>query len=95
MAIYLMLTSLTDEGRKTVKDNPARITEVNKEVEAMGAKILAQYALLGQYDFVNILEAAGNHTMAKLAVALGSRGTLQTVTLPAMAIDEFITSITK
>ncbi len=55
MATYVMLTTLTDEGRKTIKENPQRIKEVNKEVEAMGVKILAQYALLGPYDFVNIL----------------------------------------
>ena len=60
MAKFLMLTSLTDEGRKTITENPGRIKEVNKEVEAMGAKILAQYALLGPYDFVNILEAPSN-----------------------------------
>ena len=56
-----MLTNLTDEGRKTIKANPQRIKEVNKEVEAMGVKILDQYALLGQYDFINILEAASNY----------------------------------
>ena len=89
MAIYVMLTSLTDEGRKTIKGNPQRIKEVNKEVEAMGAKILAQYALLGPYDFVNILEAPNNKIISKVAVELGSRGTLQTMTMAAMTIDEF------
>ena len=64
MAIYIMFTTLTDEGRKTLKSNPKRIKEVNKEVEAMGAKILAQYAVLGEYDFVNIIEAAGNTTIS-------------------------------
>ena len=88
MAIYVMLTTLTDEGRKTVKANPQRIQEVNKEVEAMGVKILAQYAVLGPYDFVNILEAADNRAVAKVAVELGSRGTLQTMTLAAMPVDE-------
>ena len=88
MAIYVMLTSLTDEGRKTIKGNPQRIKEVNKEVEAMGVKILAQYALLGPYDFVNILEAPDNKTIAKLATELGSRGTLQTMTMAAMPVDE-------
>lgn len=58
MAIYVMLTNLTDEGRKTIKENPGRIKEVNKEVEAMGVKLLAQYALMGPYDFLNVLEAA-------------------------------------
>ncbi len=90
MAIYVMLTTLTDQGRKTIKENPQRIKEVNKEVEAMGAKILAQYALLGPYDFVNILEAQDNKAISKVAVELGARGTLQTLTMTAMTLDEFI-----
>jgi len=93
MGVYVMLTTLTDEGRKTVKTNPERIREVNQEVEAMGVKVLAQYALLGQYDFANILEAPDAKAVARVAIELGSRGTLQTMTLPAMSIDEFITSI--
>ncbi len=93
MAIYVMLTTLTDEGRKTIKSNPQRIKEVNKEVEAMGVKILAQYALLGQYDFINILEAANNEAVSKVAIELGARGTLQTTTLAAMKLDEFINNI--
>ena len=90
MAIYIMLTTLTDEGRKTLKVNPQRIKEVNKEVEAMGAKILAQYAVLGPYDFINILEAPNNKTISKVAIELGSRGTLQTTTMAAMTIDELV-----
>ena len=89
MAIYVMLTTLTDEGRKTLKSNPKRIKEVNKEVEAMGVKILAQYALLGPYDFINILEAPNNKIISKVAVELGARGTLQTMTMAAMTVDEF------
>ncbi len=95
MAIYLMLTTLTPEGRKTVKTNPERIKEVNKEVEAMGVKIIAQYVLLGQYDFANVLEAGSNADVAKVAVELGSRGTINTVTLPAMTLDDFIKSLKK
>ncbi len=90
MATYVMLTTLTDQGRKTIKENPQRIKEVNKEVEAMGVKILAQYALLGPYDFVNILEAQDNKAVSKVAVELGARGTLQTLTMAAMTLDEFI-----
>ena len=93
MAIYVMLTTLTDEGRKTVKANPQRIKEVNQEVENLGVKILAQYALLGQYDFINILEAPGNEAISKVALELGARGTLQTTTLAAMELDDFINSI--
>jgi len=88
MATYVMLTSLTDEGRKTVKANPKRLREVNKEVEAMGIKIVAQYALLGPYDFINILEAPDNKTISKVAIELGSRGTLQTMTMAAMPVED-------
>lgn len=93
MALYLMLTTLTDEGRKTIKEKPERIREVSKEVENMGVKILAQYALLGQYDFANILEAPSNEVVAKVAVELGSRGTLQTMTIVAMTLDDFIKAL--
>jgi uncharacterized protein with GYD domain len=93
MALYVMLSKLTVWGRKTVKERPHRIKEVNKEVEAMGAKILHQYATLGEYDFINIMEAPDNETMSKVAVELGSRGTLHTVTLSAMTLDDFITAL--
>ena len=95
MAIYVMLTSLTDEGRKTVKANPGRIKEVNKEVEAMGAKILSQHALLGPYDFVNILEAENKEAILRVATELGSRGTLQTMTMTALTLDDFIKALEK
>jgi len=92
MAVYVMFSTLTDEGRKTIKNNPGRIKEVNKEVEEMGGKILAQYAILGQYDFINIIETVGNTTITKIALELGSRGTLQTVTMAAIPIDDLIAS---
>ncbi len=92
MAVYAMLSTLTDEGRKTLKNTPQRIKEVNKEVEAMGGKILAQYAILGPYDFVNIIEAVSNTAIAKIALELGERGTLQTRTMAAIAIDDLIES---
>ncbi len=95
MPVYLMLTNLTDEGRKTVKEKPERIKEVNKEVEKMGVKVLSQYALLGGYDFVNIIEAPDNKAVAKVAVELSSRGALQTNTLAALSIDEFIDMLKK
>ena len=95
MPVYVMLSQLTDEGRKTLKKNPNRIREVNDEVEAMGAKILAQYALIGPYDFCTILEVHDNEIMAGIAVELGSRGTMQPLTLPALTIDELISGIRK
>lgn len=95
MPIYIMLTNLTDEGRKVVKEKPGRIKEVNKEVEKMGVKVLGQYALLGIYDFINILEAPDNQTIARVAIELGSRGTLNTTTLAAISVDEFIDTLKK
>ena len=90
-----MLSTLTDEGRKTIKERPERIKEVNKEVETMGVKVMAQYALLGPYDFCNVLEAPDNETISRVAIALGSRGTLQTLSMAAMTLDDFINSIKK
>ena len=70
MSVYLMLTTLTDQGRKDIQEDPEILREINREVEIMGVKILDQYALLGQYDFVNILEAPSNEAVAKLAIRL-------------------------
>ena len=89
MATYLMLSRLTDEGRKTLKERPGRIREVNKEVEAMGGRVTAQYALLGAYDFVNVIEAPSNEVIARISVELGARGTLDITTYPAMSVDTF------
>ncbi|MFH0916524.1 MAG: GYD domain-containing protein [bacterium] len=93
MPTYVMLTTLTDEGRKTLMHNPGRIKEVNKEIEAMGITLKAQYALLGQFDFLNVLEAASNEAITKMAVQMGSRGTVSTLTLPAIPTDEFIAGL--
>jgi len=95
MPIYCMLTTLTDRGRKTIRENPDRIKEVNKEIEYMGVKIIDQYALLGQYDFVNIVEAPNNEVIAKLSVELSARGTIQTLTLAAMPLDNFVDYLKK
>ncbi|HEY8171970.1 MAG TPA: GYD domain-containing protein [Dehalococcoidia bacterium] len=89
MATYIMLSTLTDEGRKTLKERPERLQEVNREIEAMGARVTQQYAVLGGYDFINILEAPDNETMARISVELGSRGTVQLTTLPALPVDAF------
>ena len=93
MPLYIMMTNLTDEGRKTVKSNPMRIKEVNREAEAMGVKVLAQYVALGQFDFLNILEAPDNETISRVAIELSSRGTLQTTTLAALTLDDFIETL--
>lgn len=95
MATYILLSTLTDEGRKTISGRPERIQEVNKEIEAMGAKVVDQYAVLGIYDFISVVEAADNETVARISVELGARGTVQITTLPAIPVPEFIASLSK
>lgn len=90
MAYYVILSTLTDEGRKTIKQKPERILEVNKELESMGVKVKEQYAVLGPYDFVNIVEAPDNETVMKMSVEIGSRGTVQLLSMVALPIEEFI-----
>lgn len=89
MATYILLSTLTDEGRKTLKERPERLQEVNREIEAMGGRVTAQYAVLGGYDFVNVLEAPDNETVARISVELGARGTIQLTTLAAIPVDQF------
>jgi len=90
MAYYIVLSTLTDEGRKTIKEKPQRILEVNKEIEKLGVKVKEQFAVLGPYDFVNIVEAPDNDAVMKMSVELGARGSVQLLTLPAVPIEEFI-----
>ena len=93
MPTYIMLSTLTPEGVQTVKNNPQRIKEVNKEIEQIGAKVVAQWATLGQFDFVNVVEAPDEKTMSKVSLELGSRGTARYQSLAAIPIDEFIAAI--
>jgi len=93
MPTYVMLTNLTADGVRTLKNNPARVAEVNKEVEQIGAKVVTQYATLGQYDFVTIVEAPDEQTMAKVSVELGSRGTMTSQTLTAIPSGQLSSSL--
>ena len=95
MPYYILLSSLTDEGWKTVREKPERIREVNRELQAFGVRVISQYAVLGPYDFVNIVEASNNETIAKVSIELGSRGTIKIVSMAAIPIDEFIASMKK
>ena len=95
MPTYVMLTKLTTWGRKSIKERPERIKEVNKEVEAMGVRIIGQYAVLGPYDFVNILDAPDDAAVSRVAVELGSRGTLETMTMSAITLNDFIANLTQ
>ena len=90
MPIYVMFTNLTEEGRKSIKEQPSRIREVNEEVEAIGVKILHQYALHGPYDFINVIEAPSHEAVCKVAIELGARGTIQTITMAALPLDAYI-----
>ena len=88
MPTYVMLTNLTTEGVQTLKNNPSRVSEVNKEVEQLGVSVKEQWAVLGQFDFITIVEAPDEKTMAKVSVELGSRGTMSSQTLAAIPSDE-------
>ena len=93
MPTYLMLTTLTEKGVQTLHANPARLAEVNRDVEEMGAKVLHQWATLGDYDFVNIVEAPDAATIARVSVSLGARGSTKIRTLTALTIDEFLQAL--
>lgn len=93
MATFVMLSTLTPDGVQTIKNNPQRIKEVNKEIEQLGAKVKAQWAVLGAFDFVNIVEAPDEKTIAKVSLELGSRGTAKYQTLVAIDVDDFIASL--
>lgn len=87
MPTFVMLTNLTADGVKTLKNNPGRVAEVNREVEALGAKVIAQYTTLGQYDFVSVIEAPSEEHMARVSIEMGSRGTMTSQTLTALDAD--------
>ncbi|MBA2607859.1 MAG: GYD domain-containing protein [Actinobacteria bacterium] len=93
MPTFIMLSTLGPDGAARVVDQPERIREVKQEVEAMGVKVISQYATLGQYDFINIIEAPDEKAMARVAMKLASRGTLKTLTLTAIPVEDFITAL--
>jgi uncharacterized protein with GYD domain len=93
MGYYVILSTLTDEGRRTLKEKPERILEVNKELEVMGVKVIEQFAVLGPYDFVNIVEAPDNETVMKMSAEIGSRGTVQLLSLAAIPVKELISKM--
>jgi len=90
VAHYVMLSSLSESGRKVLRQRPGWIRKVNRELEAKGAKVRAQYAVLGPYDFVTILEAADNETVSSISIEMGARGTVSMMTMPAIPLDAFI-----
>ena len=93
MPTYVMLTRLTPEGVQTIKNNPSRIREVNREVEQLGITVREQWATLGEFDFVSIVEAPDELAMARLSLELGSRGSARYRSYPAIPVDDFIASI--
>ena len=93
MATFILLSTLTDDGAETVKHNPDRIKAVNQELEQMGVRVLSQWAVLGPYDFVNVVEAPDTVTVMRVSAELSSRGSVRIMTLPAVPIDEFIAGL--
>ncbi len=93
MPTFVLLSTLTPEGVQTVKNNPSRIREVNREVEQLGVKVINQWSTLGRYDFVSVVEARDPGAIARVSAELASRGSIKLMTLPAIPIDEFIGSL--
>ena len=93
MPTYILLSNLTDEGAKALKNNPKRLQEVNKEIEKFGAKVTAQYAVLGPYDFVSIVDCPDNETIARVSVELAYRGSIRLLTLAATPVANFIRTL--
>jgi uncharacterized protein with GYD domain len=93
MPTYILLSNLTDDGAKALRAKPKRLQEVNKEIEKFGAKVTAQYAVLGPYDFVSIVECPDNETIARVSVELSSRGTVRLLTLPAQPVANFVRNL--
>ena len=93
MARYIIVSNLTDDGAKTLKKNPGRVKEVNAELKDMGVNVLDQYAVLGNFDFLTIVEADDEATVSKAIVEILSRGSIKTATYKALPIDEFIESL--
>ena len=90
MPIFILLSTLTQQGVQTLKSNPERLLAVNKDVEELGCKVLHQWATLGEFDFVNVIEAPDIASMAKVSVALAARGSTKIETLPALSIEDFL-----
>ncbi len=93
MPKYVMLSTIGPDGWATIREKPERIRGVTEEVEAMGLTVIAQYAVMGQYDFVNIIEAPDEATMARAAVMLAARGTMRSTTLQALDVEELIAAL--
>jgi uncharacterized protein with GYD domain len=93
MPTYILLSSLSPQGVQTLKSNPDRLREVNRDVEELGARVLHQWACLGPFDFVNVVEAPDVETIARVSVALGARGSTKVQTLPALDIDAFLATL--
>lgn len=93
MPTFLMLAKLTAQGTSTIKNNPGRVLEVNREIENLGAKVTAQWATLGEWDFVSVVEAPDTQTIARVSLELGSRGTTTYQTLPAIPVEDFVDKI--
>jgi uncharacterized protein with GYD domain len=94
MPTYILLTNLTAQGVQTLKSNPDRLREVNRDVEELGAKVVHQWATLGPFDFVNVVEAPDNATIARVSVELGARGSATLQTMSALTIEEFLATLT-
>lgn len=94
MQTYLLLSSLSPQGLQTLAATPERLFEVNREIERLGGRVMKQWALLGAYDFLSVVEAPDSLTITRLTLELSSRGSASFEVLVAIPIDELIDSLT-
>ncbi len=93
MARYIIISKLTDEGARTLRKNPGRVKEVNTECKDMGVNVLDQYVVLGDFDFLSIVEADDENAITRTVVELLSRGSVRTTIYRAIPMDEFTKSL--
>ena len=90
MPAYVLLSKLTDHGAETIKKNPDRISEVDREMLNWGIEVLHQFAVLGEYDFVTIVEAPNDLAVARASLEIGARGSVHIETLPAIPVEDLV-----
>ena len=81
MSSYCVLGTYTDQGIRTIKESPKRLDDSRALAKSMGAEVKEFCLAMGAYDFVVTIEAPDDETIARFALALGSRGNARTCTL--------------
>jgi uncharacterized protein with GYD domain len=90
VSLYILLSTMTAEGSRRLHTEPDRLNQVNEELQEVGCKVVAQYATMGPYDFVTVIDAPDNESAALLSADMSSRGTVRIVSMPAFPVADFL-----